>query len=275
MALPTVNVTSSGSQTINTLQNAGQNTMANSHPIVVASDQTAIPVSATSLPLPANAAQDGTDGTGITQPTGGAGIRGWLSGIYKFVSQLSFDGSGYLKVNVVTGGSSGGSPVIVNPTSTLTRPANATAYSVQNCLITNNVSTTSAPSMTVARVAAGNFFIRRLKLATNVTTGWDATTFTIRLWSAAPTYASAREDGVLYATAFSSGSANLLGIFNVALSQLSDGAVGFASPAIGSEAGIALVSGQIVYWDLQYTGSASITPVNGQTFTLTADDWQN
>ncbi len=27
-------------------------------------------------------AQDGTDGTGITAPTGGVGIRGWLSGIY-------------------------------------------------------------------------------------------------------------------------------------------------------------------------------------------------
>src|SRR5687767_11531514 len=25
----------------------------------------------------------GTDGTGITQPTGGAGIRGWLSGIFQ------------------------------------------------------------------------------------------------------------------------------------------------------------------------------------------------
>lgn len=31
-------------------------------------------------------AQEGTDGTGITQPTGGAGIRGWLSGIFQKVS---------------------------------------------------------------------------------------------------------------------------------------------------------------------------------------------
>jgi hypothetical protein len=69
MSLPTVNVTSSGPQTINTLQNAGQNTMANSHPVVVASDQTSIPVSAASLPLPTGAAQDGTDGTAITPPT--------------------------------------------------------------------------------------------------------------------------------------------------------------------------------------------------------------
>lgn len=31
-------------------------------------------------------AQDGTDGTGITPPTGGVGIRGWESGIYKLLS---------------------------------------------------------------------------------------------------------------------------------------------------------------------------------------------
>lgn len=44
------------------------------------------PVSALSLPLPSGAAQDGTDGTGITAPTGGSGIRGWLSGIYQKLS---------------------------------------------------------------------------------------------------------------------------------------------------------------------------------------------
>jgi len=31
-------------------------------------------------------AQDGTDGTGITAPAGGLGIRGWLSGVYKALS---------------------------------------------------------------------------------------------------------------------------------------------------------------------------------------------
>lgn len=44
------------------------------------------PISAASLPLPTGAAQDGVDGTGITAPTGGSGIRGWLSGIYKAVT---------------------------------------------------------------------------------------------------------------------------------------------------------------------------------------------
>lgn len=41
---------------------------------------------AASLPLPTGAAADGTDGTGITPPTGAMGIRGWLSGIYQKLS---------------------------------------------------------------------------------------------------------------------------------------------------------------------------------------------
>ena len=44
--------------------------------------QTTQPISAVSLPLPTGAAQDGVDATGITAPTGGSGIRGWLSGMY-------------------------------------------------------------------------------------------------------------------------------------------------------------------------------------------------
>ena len=39
-------------------------------------------VAVDSTVLPSGAAADGTDGTGITPPTGGTGIRGWLSGIY-------------------------------------------------------------------------------------------------------------------------------------------------------------------------------------------------
>ena len=39
-------------------------------------------------------AQDGTDGTGITAPTGGVGIRGWLSGIYSKISTLVSTGIG-------------------------------------------------------------------------------------------------------------------------------------------------------------------------------------
>lgn len=45
--------------------------------------QSTQPVSAVTLPLPTGAAQDGTDNTGVSQPSSGVGIRGWLSAIYK------------------------------------------------------------------------------------------------------------------------------------------------------------------------------------------------
>lgn len=52
------------------------------------------PVSASSLPLPTGAAQDGADVTAAVMPSGGSGIRGWLSGIYtKLAGTLSVSGS--------------------------------------------------------------------------------------------------------------------------------------------------------------------------------------
>jgi len=85
MALPTLSVTPGAGATINTLPNAPAVT-ANSVSVALATDQAAVPVTASSLPLPIGAAQDGADGTGITPPTGGLGIRGWLSGIYSKLS---------------------------------------------------------------------------------------------------------------------------------------------------------------------------------------------
>jgi uncharacterized membrane protein len=45
------------------------------------------PVSATALPLPAEAAKDGTDAETPVQLKGGIGIRGWLSGIYQRLNE--------------------------------------------------------------------------------------------------------------------------------------------------------------------------------------------
>lgn len=65
------------------------------HPLPVQVENASISITAAALPLPTGAATDatlaaipGTDGTGISQPAGGAGIRGWLSGIYKVLGGL-------------------------------------------------------------------------------------------------------------------------------------------------------------------------------------------
>lgn len=159
-----------------------------------------------------------------------------------------------------------------NPTSTLTRPANTTAYS-QNDVISSNTTAGSVvvPSVTAARVAAGSFMVRRVRLTTNVTTGWSAASLAVRLWTAAPTYTNG--DNGAYAVA--TGAAGYLGSFTVSLEQFADGASGQGSPAIGGDLGIKLPAGQLVYWDLQLVSTAGVTPISGQTFTLTLELYQD
>jgi len=65
-------------------------TMAN----LVLASATAAAVTVTSSALPVGAAQDGVDVTGVTQLTGGSGIRGWLSGLFsKFSAVVGTPGS--------------------------------------------------------------------------------------------------------------------------------------------------------------------------------------
>jgi hypothetical protein len=72
-------------------------------PVSIAS-MPSTPVTAAALPLPAGAAQDGTDGTSITLPAGGAGIRGWLSGIYnRLGGSLAVTGTFWQATQPVTG----------------------------------------------------------------------------------------------------------------------------------------------------------------------------
>lgn len=151
---------------------------------------------------------------------------------------------------------------IAVPTSTLTRPANTTAYA-QNDLIASSTTAGSivVPSLTIT---FGEYVVGRLRLATNVTTGWDGATLRVRLWTAAPTYTNG--DNGAYAVA--TGAASYLGACDVTLAQDADGARGDCAPTVGAAfAG----RGTKIYWDLQQTSAAALTPVSGQTFTLIAE----
>ncbi len=213
---------------------------------------------------------DGTGGAVTTQlysdPNHSSAL-GPVSGI------LLLDGSlwtGALAASESHVGAVGGE--LANPTSTLTRPADATAYD-QNDLVASSATAGSVvvPSATVARVAAGSFLLRRCRLSTNKTSGWDGAALRVRFWTAAPTYANGDNGAYSVAT----GAAGYLGRMDVTLEQFSDGACGFGIPSVGSELAVKLASGQAVYWDLQYVGSASLTPASGQTVTLTAEAIQN
>lgn len=163
--------------------------------------------------------------------------------------------------------SAGSSATVTNPSSTLTRPANTTAYAA-NQLVGNNV---TAGSVTVPSVAivntAGGALIPRVRLTTNKTSGWDQVTIRVRLWTAAPTYTNG--DGAAYVPA--TGAAALLGSYDVLLTQFGDGANGVGAPAVGNAVMVKLASGTALFWDMQYVGTAALTPASGQTFTLTAE----
>jgi hypothetical protein len=65
----------------------GQRTMAGSLPVAVASDQSPVPITAATLPLPADAATNTSLGTdGSAAPANGTGIRGWLHGISDYLA---------------------------------------------------------------------------------------------------------------------------------------------------------------------------------------------
>jgi hypothetical protein len=153
---------------------------------------------------------------------------------------------------------------ILNPTSTLTRPNDATPYA-QNDFI---ASSTTAGSVVVPSFSySGNLgvAIPRVRLTTNKTSAWDTVVLRVRLWAAAPTYTTG--DNAAYTIA--TGAANLLGIYDVTLTQFADGATGFGVPTVGTAAWVR-PSGQI-FWDLQYTAAPALTPAALQTFTLTAE----
>jgi len=110
------------------------------------------PISAAALPLPSGAAQDGTDGTGITVPTGGSGIRGWLSGIYsKLSAALAVTQSGTWSVGRTWNLASGTDAVSV-------QGGNSTAVKVDGSAVTQPVSLASVPSHPVTN--AGTFAVQ-------------------------------------------------------------------------------------------------------------------
>lgn len=154
--------------------------------------------------------------------------------------------------------------ILTNPTSTLTRPANTTAYAVGDVISSNTTAgSVVVPSFAIAN-SAGAAIIPRLRLSSNVTTGWSAISLQVNLWTAAPTYTNG--DNGAYAVA--TGAAGYLGSCQISLNQFGDGAVGVG--AISNGANIKLASGTSIFWDLQIV-TGTPTPTSGQTFTLTAE----
>lgn len=157
----------------------------------------------------------------------------------------------------------------VNPEATFTRPADTTAYSTGD-LVANSTTAGSVVAMVLpaARVPAGSFMIRRIRLRKSGTSLTSAS-FRVHLWTTAPTVANG-DNGVFSA----SGAANYIGAADVILTQaFTDGAVGFATPSVGSELARKLSSGTDVFALVE--ARAAYTPVSGEIFSLQLDVLQD
>lgn len=157
---------------------------------------------------------------------------------------------------------------IHTPSSTLTRPANTTAYAA-NDLVASSTTAGSivVPSFTAVPVGGMSGYIERIRLATNKTSGMASINFTVRLWSEAPTYTNG--DNGAYAVATNEDA--LLGTFTTAgMLQGATGASVEDAPDIGTRVGFNLSSAsRLIYWDLEI--ESTLTPASAQTFTITPE----
>jgi len=156
-------------------------------------------------------------------------------------------------------------PTTANPTSTLTRPANTTAYTALNLIASSTTAgSVVVPTVAIPATSACSGDVAVLKLSSNHTTGLSGISVVVRLWSTAPTYTNG--DGGAYAVATSGNGANLLGIFSGTFEQYADGAAAILTPQPGFAYSLKLASGTTVAWDLQT--QLGFTPQSGKTFTL-------
>lgn len=161
------------------------------------------------------------------------------------------------------------SPVVTNPTSTLTLPAATTAYGVGN-LIANNATAGSVvvPSFALAN-SAGAARIGALVLTSNdsTSTAWGGQTIQIDLWRSAPTFTNG--DRAAYAVA--TGSANYIGSFTGVLSPVAgDGVYGRFIITAGNDAALKLAAGTSVFWTMQSLTGSGVTGAS-KVFTLTPE----
>ena len=152
------------------------------------------------------------------------------------------------------------------PSSVLTRPNNTTAYA-QNDLIASSTTAGSivVPSFGVPVSQAQAVFLRRARLLTNKGSGMTSFQGHVDLWSAAPTF----PNGDNGAYGLTTGAAGWLGdiTFGV-MSQGSDGAYAAGKPDSGTDIGVAIAPGDLIYWSLKEVDATGFTPAANQTFTL-------
>lgn len=148
----------------------------------------------------------------------------------------------------------------INPSATITRPANTTAYASGD-LVANSATAGSVAygTLTIARKAAGSAGINRVRLSKSNVSLTNAQ-FRVHLYRSAPTFANG--DNGAWST---NGVANYLGYVDVTMDMaFTDGAFGAA--VFPAQLAVKLASGTTIAWALE--ARAAYTPASAETFTL-------
>lgn len=157
---------------------------------------------------------------------------------------------------------------IRNMTGTFTRPADTNAYTSAD-LVANSTTAGDVVAVELKHIGnrpAGTGIIRRVGLRKS-TVGTTNASFRVHLMRDDPATVTNGDNG-----AFSiSGAANYLGYADVTIAQaFTDGAVGFAAPAVGSEFMIRLGPAEQDIWAMVEARGA-YTPGSAEIFTVGVD----
>lgn len=179
-------------------------------------------------------------------------------------SALSVDVNQNLRTTTV-GGAFG---TLITPSNNFTRPADTTTYASGDLVANSTTAGSVVPlSWTAARVATGNFFIRRIRLTTS-STSVTLSNFRVHFYTTLPTVTNGDNGAWLSPTS------GWIGAMDVTVNEaFSDGAAGNGSPNIGSELGVALASGQLIYGLIE--ARAAYVPTSGEVFTVILEVYQS
>jgi len=277
VAFPTATVTQGSGLTINTLPNAGQSTMANSLPVVIASDQnthsvTALNSGSITNPTAVCARNANVVSATVSFTAANPCVFTWTGGTLPLLGGQAVQLSGTMPGG---GAFTAGTPYYVEAVVGNTFQLSAGFFgtplastSAGSCTANfvyapNSYIQAASPTPFIIANSGGGVIIPRVRLLTNAPSGWDKVGLSINLWLAAPgSYLWL--DGGPYAPL--TGAAGWLANFLVTLTQFGDGAVGAGGLTGANQMALKLASGTSVYWDLQILNLAA--PLASQTFTL-------
>jgi hypothetical protein len=171
-------------------------------------------------------------------------------------------------------GNVGGITVTQAASSTITRPADTTAYAVGD-LVTNSVTAGSVNNLqftTLARISGGSGMIVGAKIQKSTNSITNAA-FRLHLFNTAPTYTSAGDNSAISTVVVASGKGYLGYVDIQSMMAFSDVAWGTGS-VDNARGGICFVAtAQIIYGLVEARGT--YTPGSAEVFTITLDALQD